>query len=201
AGVPDDAWSDEGFSRPDALYVALDLWPENDVNVQLYYSNVDAGYSTYYSSIHPYYELLESRTQNTGYAWERWLNNPLVAENLEAVGATVSFEIAGCPTDVFYNFLLSRDIGWNEDDPAYDQLFGARLTKEVADGVNITFVYAHQEPNGDLPGEPGFGEFGIPEDLAGISNVYISEFRDGAPWFSSALPALDLFMAQLEIAY
>ncbi|GAH75772.1 unnamed protein product, partial [marine sediment metagenome] len=107
-------WSRAGSPRePDALHVSYDLWNTGCFNFTGYWSKVDFGFNPFYSGVNPYYELLSPRSENTGYAWERWLDNPLMAHNLEAIGGIVTFDVGDCPLELGYHQLLNRDLPQN----------------------------------------------------------------------------------------
>jgi len=158
-------------NNPGSLLVNAELLKNDDWTLRAYYSDTDYGFDPYYSSIHPYYELTESRLTNPGYEWERWLDNPVVAHNLKAVGAYLNIQCGDVPIELQYHKLLGRHaplflpnapflwpnrlastpmwpMGFSayryDSQVAYDQLMAARATKEVAKGVNVTFTYAHQ---------------------------------------------------------
>jgi len=215
----------------DAVYVSYELLNEDSLNFTGYWSRVDFEFDPFYSAVNPYFELLQPRLSlqspsdnpaspwgNTGYAWERWLNNPVVAHNLEAVGGYLTIEIGDCPVELAYHQLLGRDVptaalqyfedhgGWPSSseiaEPTYDRLWSARVTSELTDGVNVTFTYAHQEPN------DAFASTGaIPENLGGYPSgqgIVVNSLVLGAAGLNLEpvyLDELDLFMASLEMAF
>jgi hypothetical protein len=218
--------------EPEAWYVSYELLNEGCANFTGYYSKADFGYNPFYSVVNPYYELLQPRLTldftrrnapwfNTGYAWERWLDNPVVAHNLEAIGGYLDFDLGQCPVELGYHHLLSRDapmsaLGQMDGEPGlreplYDKLWSARVTSEITDGVNVTFTYAHQEPNDDFSDDGFF----IPEMLNGFPsgagfvvdglqrNLTLLNIIEGGPFDVESLEIdeLDLFMASLEIAF
>ncbi|MFQ6098623.1 MAG: S-layer homology domain-containing protein [Armatimonadota bacterium] len=208
--------------EPTSFYASVGIYDSDCWSMTGYYSRTEAGYDIYYSAINPYYELLEPRSLNFGFAWERWLNNPLVAQNLEAFGAYVTIkDVGGGPLDLFYHHLERTDGEWSlNGDVPYDNLFGVRYTKELVPGVNAVFTWAHQSANEDL--SSGFygegistgGAFGVPEDLGGeptISGLWPGAFPGALVGPSVALnPAdsypvsfddLDLLQAALQIGF
>ena len=241
--------------NPGSLLVNADLWKNDDFTFRAYYSDTDYGFDPYYSSINPYYELLESTMTNTGYEWERWLDNPVVAHNTKAIGAYLDIQCGDVPIQLQYHKLLGRHtplflpdspvlypnrlaslpfwpmaIGAYRYDSqvAYDQLWAARATKEVAKGVNVTFTYAHQNYNdgyttffGDRPMAAVGGPLGLIQDLSGgrtiamivpvpwssgpiaisAPGVPIGPFGPEAGVQRLPLPDLDLLQAAVEIAF
>ena len=226
--------------NPDALLVNLELWNNDDCSFRTYWSMTDYGFNPYYSSLHPYYELLDNRSQNFGYAWERWLNNPVVAHNLEAVGGYLNLTWDSCPIELAYHRLLDRDTpAVLPDVPAlvlnplvlnplgarydfgisYDQLWSAKVTKEVARGVNITFTYAHQHANDNyasnmpigLPLAPiqdlgGGRPVGMIAPFPGLGPIAITgpPFAGLIPYYGfhrTPFPDLDLLQAAVTIGF
>jgi hypothetical protein len=154
--------------KPTSFYASVGIYDDDCWSLKGYYSRTEAGFDLYYSAINPYYELLEPRTLNYGFAWERWLNNPVVAENLQAFGAYATIkDVGGGPLDIFYHHLerTQGKYSLNGDVP-YDNLFGVRYTKELVPGLNAVFTYAHQSANDKVHGKRG-----VPEDLGGQPSI------------------------------
>jgi hypothetical protein len=76
------------------------------------------------------------------------------------------------------------------------------VTSELTDGVNVTFTYAHQEPNKDFANTGA-----IPENLGGYPSgqgIVAGNLLFGAAGLNLEpvfLDELDLFMASLEMAF
>jgi len=159
---PPLAFVGSAHENPYSLLVNLELLQGRHWRLDGYYSHTDNAFNTYYSTIHPYYELLESQFTNPGYAWERWLDKPVVAQNLEAAGGKLRIDLDDMPLELAYHRLMARDYLGGMDGPTYNQLISARLQKEVAEGVRVGLTYAFQAHN--LP-------FGIREDLGGQTTM------------------------------
>ncbi|MFQ6131781.1 MAG: S-layer homology domain-containing protein [Armatimonadota bacterium] len=144
--------------KPYSLLVNLELLEGRNWRLDGYYSHTQNGFNTYYSTIHPFFELLEPRITNTGFPWERWLNHPVVAQNLEAAGGKLSFDVDDMPVELGYHRMLSRDFLAANPGPSYDQLISARIQKEVTEGVRVGLTYGHQNAR---------FRFGIRETLGG----------------------------------
>jgi hypothetical protein len=221
----DSFFSPSRYRDGDAVYVGYELWNKGSLNFTGYWSKVDFGFNPFYSAVNPYYELLKPRFRtsgiavcNTGYAWERWLNNPVMAPNLEAVGGYLNFDVGESPVELGYHRLLRRDVApaalkFFEDqggfppssgvaEPTYDQLWSARLFTELSDGLNMVFTYAHQEPNDEFASSGA-----IPQTLGGFPSgqgvvagplVYgpVDQLVEPVD-----LDELDLFMASLEMVF
>ncbi|MGD8237902.1 MAG: S-layer homology domain-containing protein [Armatimonadota bacterium] len=217
-------------AQPDAVSVSYELWNEGCVNFTGYWSKVDFGFDPFYSAVNPYYELLQPRLTldttvrtppwfNTGYAWERWLDNPVAAHNLEALGGYASFDVGECPVELAYHRLLNRDVPMNylgqfafggtgnsDPEPVYDRLWSARVSTELTPGVNATFTYAHQEPNEHFDATGAVPEMlnGFPAGLGLVvdgmqQNLMLINLDGGLDRVE--IDELDLFMASLEMAF
>jgi len=144
------------ISDPMAYMGSVELWESDNFKLTGFYSDVDAEYDIYYSSINPYYEVLDWRAPAGAYIpWERWLRRPPVLTNFEVMGGTLQFNLAGLPFEVCYYSLDTNGVGyWSPFDPTsnshqvttlgYDTLYGVKVVKEVADGVDVGLTWAHQ---------------------------------------------------------
>jgi hypothetical protein len=92
---------------------------------------------------------------------ERWLRNPLALTNVEVIGGQLEFALGKTPFEIAY-YNLDRNSGyWSKSpwggllddnvsaaDPGetlpYDRLFSLRVSREVANGVNVGLTYALQ---------------------------------------------------------
>ena len=147
--------------RPSALMVMADVWKTNTFALTGFYSDADAEYDIYYSSLNPYFELLGG--SGAGIPWERWMRRPLVMSNLQVLGGQLTFRLADVPFQICY-YSLEDNAGpanyWNLYDPntiagaptqmtgplAYDQLYSVTATRSLNDTVDLIISYGHQEP-------------------------------------------------------
>jgi len=145
---------------PSALVAMVDLWNSSSFSLSGFYSTADAEYDIYYSSINPYYEVLDNRGPAGYYIpWERWLRRAPVMPNVEVIGGTLAFNLSSVNVEACY-YSLESNSGpanyWNAYSPnnnAYDltdlfvdNMYGVVVTIPVADGVDVAVTYAHEEP-------------------------------------------------------
>lgn len=154
------AWMDHHVNRenfqftsdPYALGIMVDLIKTPDFALSGFYSQVSAEYDITYSSIHPYYELIEGYPPNTNHIpWERWLRNPIFLTNFEAIGGSASGHLGEFPWSFCYYELSKRSDWWWQSPFAnidFDALWALTLGKEVADGVNVNLTYAEERASG-----------------------------------------------------
>ena len=135
------------FSDADAWMVDLELLKGRSWAVNGFYSTAESAYNPTYSVMNPYFEWLDPRglagTLGLPGAipWERWLRNTPIAAGLDVLGGTLDFAIGSTPfTFCYYDVDFETGIG----SPAYDALYALSATRELADGVNMTFTYARQ---------------------------------------------------------
>jgi len=156
------------------LMAMVDIVGGSNWGLRGYYSDLDPGFDPYFSSVHPYWEsygddyqpaistaLIGGSTKwQPWIPWEKWLRNPLAMPNVEVMGGQLAFTIGGTPFEAMYYTLDANSsnwghtqwapyLGWLADpsEPLYDTLWGIRMTKTVADGVDVTLTYARQEPS------------------------------------------------------
>jgi hypothetical protein len=147
---------------PSALLVSADLWNEPDLQVRGFFSDTDAGYNSFFSTVHPYYETYGSADTGVYWVpWGRWLDNPVVLPNTEILGANLAYQTSGLNLEGVYYQLESnydssdpsyawRNTNWGfyrdlpPDEVAYDQLYALRLGKEIAPEVFFRLTYARQ---------------------------------------------------------
>jgi hypothetical protein len=158
--------TDAPGSRPLAIMAMADLLKGKNWALRGYFSDIDAGYDTFYSTVNPYYEDFGG-TGTLGIPWERWLDRPFAMTNVEAIGGQFEFRFAKMPVELAYYSLDSNSSWWNKSPYAtllsgtelpYDSLFSVRIKREVADGVTLGLTYAVQS------GNDKFGE-GAPDSL------------------------------------
>jgi hypothetical protein len=147
-----------GHSKPDAFGLSVDLIKSPDLTVQGFYSTVDAEYDIVYSSIHPYYELIEGfPTSPNHIPWERWLCNPIFLSNFKAIGGSASGHLGTFPWQFCWYKLDKVSDWWWESQAAgvdYDVLWALTLQRELAHGVNMGLTYAVEEASGRNPEFP-----------------------------------------------
>lgn len=137
---------DAPFSQPTAIMAMLDVFKGNNWALRGYYSDVDASYSVYNSTINPYCEVVGNIT-SAAMPWERWLNRPLAMSNVQAIGGQLELKVGKPTLELAYYDLEANSDYWAMSPLsglAYDKLFSVRLQQEVADGVNLGLTYALQ---------------------------------------------------------
>jgi len=157
---------------PSALMAMVDIFKGKGWGLRGYYADLDPFYNPYYSTANPYWEpygddyqpalgaaLLFGATRHQVWIpWERWLRNPLAMPNVEVIGGQLDFQIGGMPIEAMYYSLDGKTPYWNQTqwatpaswgyigtDAPYDTLWAVRMTKTVADGVDVNLTYATQQ--------------------------------------------------------
>jgi len=155
-------------SEPGAVMAMLDVWKGKNWALRGFYSDVDAEYDVWYSTLNPYYENYGGGAVGS-VPWERWLRNPLALTNLEVLGGQLEFALGKTPFEIAYYNLDANSGYWSKSpwggilddnvsatDPAtdlpYTRLFSMRVSREVANGVNVGLTYALQSANNDYAG-------------------------------------------------
>ena len=157
----EDDLEELGCSTPSALLVMLDLWKAPKWFLTGMYADVDGGYDVFYSTLNPYYDVLTTNFANLGpgfIPWERWTRNVPIFSNVETIGGTLGFQIGSVPFEISYYSLDSRDrqcATGRKLELAYDALWSVRLSKELANGVTASVIYAHEDAN-DAAMAPGY---------------------------------------------
>jgi len=154
-------------NAPTAIMAMLDVWRGKNWALRGYYSDVDAEYDVWYSTLNPYYENYGGANA-LAIPWERWLRNPLAMTNVQAIGGQLELNLGKTPFEIAY-YSLDRNSGyWGKSpyagilpdnvsatDPGvelpYDQLFSVRVSREVANGVRVGLTYALQSANNSFP--------------------------------------------------
>jgi hypothetical protein len=148
-------WRYAGHSPPKAYAVSMDLIKTPDVSVTGFFSHVDAEYDIVYSSIHPYFELIEGRADNPNHIpWERWLRNPITITNFEVWGGTLSSHIGEFPFDLAVYDVNKISHWWWESQYAavdYDLLWALSFHKALAHGAMVSLTYAEERASGHSP--------------------------------------------------
>ena len=155
-------------SNPTAVMALLDVWKGNNWALRGFYSDVDAKYDVWNSTINPYWEPyrnLDTTATQLAIPWERWLRNPFAMTNVEAIGGQLEFTLGSTPFEVAYYDLSRNSAYWNYSpyakrigmtsasgtpaDPGVpvpiDSLVSLRMVREVADGVKIGVTWARQD--------------------------------------------------------
>ena len=145
----------ESAEAPSALMGMVDIWNSNNFQLTGFFSRADAEYDIYYSSINPYYEVLDSRAPVGSYIpWERWMRRPLVAPNLQVMGGQLMIKLGSIPFQVCYYDVDTNSTYANPHNPSmssydtglpgYDTLYCASATLPINDAVDVVFSYGHQ---------------------------------------------------------
>jgi len=174
ATLTTDTFGTENFfgGDPDAWMAMVDIFKGNGWGLRGYYSDLDAMYHPYFSSVNPYWEpygddyqpalssaLIGGSTRwQPWIPWERWLRNPLAMSNVEVIGGQLDFTIGNTPFEAMYYSLDNNSSDWSQTQwatylgyladpsaPLYDTLWAIRMTQPLADGVDMTLTYACQQ--------------------------------------------------------
>jgi hypothetical protein len=147
--------------NPSAILAMADLWKAPKWNLRGMYSRAYSDYNLYYSSLHPYWE--ENVRNYSGLAegfvpFELYTRKVPVFSNTMTYGGTLAFEIGDFPVELAYYKLKATQggsIGGTASIPIsrwelpYDQLMSARISREVASGVNVYVLGALETANND----------------------------------------------------
>lgn len=120
----------------------VDLWRAKKWSLSGFYSSVEDNYNVWYSSLYPYYEYYTSASQEI--PWEQWLRNPLAQSNLRVLGGQLDINLTDTVPLEFVYYKLDSVRG---SDPCFDALWAIRLSKKVADGINVRLTYAREQAN------------------------------------------------------
>jgi hypothetical protein len=174
AKLSEDTFGNTSFmgGDPSALMAMVDIFKGSNFALRGYYADLDAMYNPYYSTANPYWEpygddyqpaissaLLGGATRwQVWIPWEKWLRNPLAMPNVEVIGGQLDFQLANTPFEAMYYSLDGNGYNWSQtqwatlgaygymgNGPLYDTLWAVRMTKPVADGVDVTLTYATQQ--------------------------------------------------------
>jgi hypothetical protein len=141
-----------GIAEPNAFGLSVDLLHTPHLALQGFYSRVSSEYDIVYSSIHPYYELLEGYPPSSDHIpWERWLRNPIFLTNIETVGGSAGGHLGEFPWQ-FCMYRLSKVSDWWWDSQLagldHDLLWALTLSKPMAPGVGLGLTYAEERASG-----------------------------------------------------
>jgi len=120
-------------------------------------SRADADYDVTFSSIYPYYEVLQYdlATYPGAVEWERWMRNAPVFRGARAISAIAAGEIGDTPVELRYvnlePVLGSAPAYWPDYAVGnYRHLLAISATRPIVDGLDATFTWGHQFS--DVPG-------------------------------------------------
>ena len=140
-----------GAPHPTAFLALADLWKAPKWSLRGMYARAYDNYNVYYSSLHPYWEenLVNFNNVMEGYVpFELFTRKVPIFPNTMTYGGTFAFEIGNWPFEASYYKLKATD----GDDTArfelaYDQLMSVRVSREVANGVNVNLLWGLEEAN------------------------------------------------------
>lgn len=144
-----------GHTPPSATAISVDLIKTPDVAVTGFYSHVAAEYDIIYSSLHPYFELIEGTQPNGNHLpWDRWMRNPITITNFQVIGGILSSHLGEFPFDFAYYKLQRNSNWWWESQFAnvdFDRLFALSFHKALAHGAAMSLTYAEERASGGDP--------------------------------------------------
>jgi len=153
--------SDTGYdydNNPFAIMANVDIWKGNNWAVKGYYSIAEAKYSTWYSTVNPYFEQYNGSDDGKSWVqWGRWLDNAFILPNVRTIGGSLDFHVLNADWQALYYNLDNLGDNWehtlwDRKDPfglPYNQLAALRVKKQIANGVNLNLTYARQFVNED----------------------------------------------------
>jgi hypothetical protein len=119
----------------------------NTVQVDALISHTTTDYNVFYSTINPYFELIDPNLPVGAVPWERWLRCPLISPGAQLIGALVHFNLADMAWELRYanvDTLAGAGPGMPNPVGTYDNVIGVKATKKIVDGLNVTFTYARE---------------------------------------------------------
>ncbi len=130
---------------------SLDLINAGDVKVTGIASRADPCYDVAFSQLYPYYETLQYdlATYPGAIPWERWTRNALIFRGARTLAAIATVDIGETPIELRYAHLdpvYNTPPAWwpNYAVGAYDDLVAISATRNIVDGLDVTFTYARQ---------------------------------------------------------
>ena len=148
-------WRYKGHAPPDALALSVDLIKTRDFALTGFYSAVDPEYDVVYSSLHPYFELIEGYPLSPNHIpWERWLRNPITLTNFKVIGGTLASHIGEFPIQLcLYKIDKISEWWWESQYAAvdYDLLWAVNIQKALSKGAALSFTYAEERASGHNP--------------------------------------------------
>jgi len=140
-----------------AIIASADILRAKNWGLRGFFSDVEADFNPYYSTVNPYFEWYGYRettpSLGTEIPWERWLSNPLALPNLRVLGGQLDFHLFQMPVELAYYNLDAKSADWSNnkfwsslstEDVVYDQLWAVKVSRELANGVNATLTVARQ---------------------------------------------------------
>ena len=129
-------------NAPTAWMGTAQILTGGDVQVDGLVSYTTSTYNVVYSTINPYWEVIDYQNDLAGLAvpWERWLRCPLIFPGKRLIGALVHFNLLDMPWEIRYANAATL-VG---SAPTYDNVIGVSATKKIVDGLNLTCTYAHE---------------------------------------------------------
>lgn len=144
-----------GSAPPSATAVSIDLLKTPDFALTGYYSHASPEYDIIYSSLHPYFELVEGNQPNVNHIpWERWMRNPIVITNFQVIGGSLNTHLGEFPLDIAYYKLEQLSNFWWESAFAnldFDRLFAISFHTALAHGAAMSLTYAEERASGADP--------------------------------------------------
>ena len=108
-------------------------------------------YTTFYSAVNPYFEILQYDigAYPGAVPWERWMRAPLVVPGARIIAGDIRVDPGGWPIDIRYAnveaIYPSAPAWWPGYSVGnYEHLFSVGATKEIVDGLSVQFTYARQ---------------------------------------------------------
>jgi hypothetical protein len=151
--------------KPSAFLILADLWKAENWSLRGMLASAGNQYDLYYSTLNPYWE--ENVTNFTGLAegyipFERWTRKVPIFPETKTYGGTLAFRLGDWPFEASY-YKLKCNQSTSTVTPflppyarlqlPYDELWSLRVSREVADGVNINLLWAIERAN-DTPAVP-----------------------------------------------
>jgi hypothetical protein len=138
-----------------------DLWKAPKWSLRGMYARAYSDYDIYFSSLHPYWEENVRNYSDLAEGFipfELYTRKVPIFGNTMTWGGTLAFELGSWPVELAYYKLKATQGGsigstaplpisrW---DLPYDQLLSARVSHEVADGVNVYVLGGWEIANND----------------------------------------------------
>ncbi len=136
------------FNNSTAWMGSIELIDAGDLRVTGIASRADQTYELGFSHLHPYYEMLQYDlgTYPGAIPWERWMRNVPVWRGTRAIAGIVDVKLGDTPVEVRYVNLDPVGPGVVTG-TTYDHLVSVSATREIADGLDVTFSWARQISN------------------------------------------------------
>jgi len=127
---------------PSSWMATAQILTGGDVQVDALASYTSFDYNIVYSTINPYWEVIDYGNDLAGAAvpWERWLRCPLIFPGKRLIGTLIHFNLLDMPWEVRY--ANAKTLFGSVE--TYDNVIGVSATKKIVDGLNLTCTYAHE---------------------------------------------------------